>query len=109
MSKKKISKKKLLKVADKGIRTVFDEDGNETNPYALESLEEFAKRDLDQLKTDHLAVNLEKLQKADVEDKEVQKNKVLVFHTRESALRMRSVSRRSRHADLKAVLVLRSH
>ena len=46
------------------------------NPYALESLDEFKKNDLEVLKQNHVNSKSEALKIADIEDKKIQKLKV---------------------------------
>lgn len=72
---KKRNKKEIVKRAAKGVRVVFDEEGNTHDPYALQSLDEFKQLDMEELKETHVQTGLAILQKADVEDKEIQKQK----------------------------------
>lgn len=70
------SKKKLLKYKGHGTKVVFDEEGNPHNAYELEGEDEFhAHGDADTQRTKFLETETKKTRLADLEDKEVAKQK----------------------------------
>ncbi|QKX53061.1 uncharacterized protein TRUGW13939_00132 [Talaromyces rugulosus] len=70
------SKKKLLKYKGHGTKIVFDEEGNAHNAYELEDEDKFhAHGDADTQRVKFLETEAEKTRLADLEDKEVAKQK----------------------------------
>ncbi len=70
------SKKKLLKLKEKGKKLVFDEDGNSHEVYELEDEDQFKQHGTaDAQKTIFLRAEQERLQAADVADKQAAKVK----------------------------------
>ncbi|KAJ5690815.1 ATP-dependent RNA helicase dbp4 [Penicillium macrosclerotiorum] len=70
------SKKKLLKFKGKGTKLVYDEDGNAHELYEMEDEEHFkARGDADAQRAEFLAGETERTRRADLEDKEVAREK----------------------------------
>jgi len=70
------SKKKLLKLKDRGKKLVFDDDGNPHELYELEDEEDFRKKGApEEQKQQFLEEARSVVERADVEDKEVMKAK----------------------------------
>ncbi|KAJ5371437.1 ATP-dependent RNA helicase dbp4 [Penicillium cataractarum] len=70
------SKKKLLKFKGKGTRLVYDEEGNAHEVYEMEDEETFkARGDADTQRERFLAEETERTRRADLEDKEVARDK----------------------------------
>lgn len=70
------SKKKLLKLKDKGKRIIYDDDGNPHEIYELEDEEDFKARGLpEEQRKRYLEAAREEVQVADVEDKAAAKAK----------------------------------
>lgn len=70
------SKKKLLKFKGKGTKLVYDDDGNAHEIYEMEDEEQFkARGDADTQRERFLAEESERTRRADLEDKEVARDK----------------------------------
>ena len=70
------SKKKLLKYKGKGTKLVYDEDGNAHELYEMEDEEKFkARGDADVQRAKFMTEEAERTRKADIEDKELAKQK----------------------------------
>ena len=70
------SKKKLLKLKEKGKKLVFDDEGNAHEIYELEDEDQFKLRGpADVQKTKFLKIEQERLQDADIADKQAEKAK----------------------------------
>ncbi|KAJ5097922.1 ATP-dependent RNA helicase dbp4 [Penicillium argentinense] len=70
------SKKKLLKYKGKGTKMVFDEEGNAHELYEMEDEDQFkARGDADKQREQFLAGESERTRRADLEDKEVARDK----------------------------------
>ncbi|KAL2142658.1 hypothetical protein VTI28DRAFT_872 [Corynascus sepedonium] len=70
------SKKKLAKYMDKGSKLVFDDDGNAHPIYELQDEEDFAQEGpADRLRRQFVEAETEKVKEADVEDKQLAKQR----------------------------------
>lgn len=70
------SKKQLAKFKDKGTKLVFDDDGNAQPVYQLQNEDDFKQQGpVDKLRQDFVSAEADKVREADLDDKELAKQK----------------------------------